>query len=123
MIDASHANSRKIPARQIDVARDVATQVARGNRGIFGIMLESNLVEGRQNVVAGQPLVYGQSITDPCIDWASTEGLLAELAGAVRAGQAQCVSGCHVNGLRAGGAAAAVLGCWPRTGRIWEPGR
>jgi 3-deoxy-7-phosphoheptulonate synthase len=84
MIDASHANSRKIPARQIDVARDIATQVARGSRAIFGIMLESFLVEGRQNVVAGQPLVYGQSITDPCMDWSSTKTLLEELADAVR---------------------------------------
>ncbi|MEM8491458.1 MAG: 3-deoxy-7-phosphoheptulonate synthase [Pseudomonadota bacterium] len=85
MIDASHANSRKIPARQIDVARDIGTQVARGSRSIFGVMLESNLVEGRQSVVPGQALAYGQSITDPCIDWASTETLLAELARAVRA--------------------------------------
>lgn len=84
MIDASHANSRKIPARQIDVARDIATQVARGSRAIFGVMIESFLVEGRQNVVAGQPLVYGKSITDPCIDWAATEALLGELASAVR---------------------------------------
>jgi 3-deoxy-7-phosphoheptulonate synthase len=84
MIDASHANSRKIPARQIDVARDVATQVARGSRAIFGLMLESFLVEGRQNVVAGQPLTYGKSITDPCIAWNATEGLLRELATAVQ---------------------------------------
>lgn len=84
MIDASHANSRKIPARQIDVARDIATQVSRGSRSIFGIMLESNLVAGRQNVVPGQPLVYGQSITDPCIDWPSTETVLSELAQAVQ---------------------------------------
>ncbi|GHD27212.1 3-deoxy-7-phosphoheptulonate synthase [Parahalioglobus pacificus] len=82
MIDASHANSRKIPARQIDVASDIATQVARGSRAIFGVMLESNLVEGRQNVVAGQPLTYGQSITDPCINWIDTEGVLAELSQA-----------------------------------------
>ncbi|MEE4277389.1 MAG: 3-deoxy-7-phosphoheptulonate synthase [Halieaceae bacterium] len=85
MIDASHANSRKIPARQIDVARDVATQVGRGSRAIFGLMLESFLVEGRQNVVAGQPLIYGKSITDPCIAWDATEPLLQELASAVRA--------------------------------------
>ena len=85
MIDASHANSRKIPARQLDVARDIATQVARGSRGIFGVMIESNLVEGRQNVVPGQALVYGQSITDPCIDWDNTQTLLEELAEAVRA--------------------------------------
>lgn len=84
MIDASHANSRKIPARQSDVARDIASQVARGSRAIFGAMLESNLVEGRQNVQPGQPLVYGQSITDPCIDWSSTTALLGEFAAAVQ---------------------------------------
>jgi 3-deoxy-7-phosphoheptulonate synthase len=84
MIDASHANSRKIPARQIDVASDIATQVARGSRSIFGLMLESNLVEGRQDVVDGQALTYGQSITDPCINWEDTESLLEELATAVR---------------------------------------
>ena len=84
MIDASHANSRKIPARQIDVASDIATQVARGSRSIFGLMLESNLVEGRQDVVDGQALTYGQSITDPCIAWEDTHALLQELATAVR---------------------------------------
>ncbi|KAA1194118.1 3-deoxy-7-phosphoheptulonate synthase [Pseudohalioglobus sediminis] len=84
MIDASHANSRKIPARQIDVASDIATQVARGSTSIFGIMLESNLVEGRQNVVPGEALTYGQSITDPCIGWEDTRSLLEELATAVR---------------------------------------
>jgi 3-deoxy-7-phosphoheptulonate synthase len=84
MIDASHANSRKIPARQVDVASDIATQVARGSNSIFGIMLESNLVEGRQDVVAGQALTYGQSITDPCIHWDDTEALLQELATAVQ---------------------------------------
>ena len=56
--------------------------MARGGRAIFGVMLESNLVEGRQNVVAGQPLTYGQSITDPCINWIDTEGVLAELSQA-----------------------------------------
>ena len=83
MIDASHANSRKIPARQIDVTRDIATQVSRGSRSIFGLMLESHLLEGRQNVVDGQSLTYGQSITDPCICWDDTETLLKELAAAV----------------------------------------
>ena len=83
MIDASHSNSRKVTARQIDVARDIATQVGRGNQSIFGLMLESNLVEGRQNVVAGQPLNYGQSITDACISWDDTLPLLRELAAAV----------------------------------------
>lgn len=84
MVDASHANSRKIPARQVDVIRDIATQVARGSRSIFGIMVESNLVAGRQDVVAGQTLTYGQSITDPCISWEDTAQLLEELAAAVR---------------------------------------
>ncbi|MEM8661458.1 MAG: 3-deoxy-7-phosphoheptulonate synthase [Pseudomonadota bacterium] len=84
MIDASHANSRKIPARQIDVANDIATQVARGNRGIVGVMLESNLVEGRQNVVEGQALTYGQSITDPCMAWQDSEVVLKTLATAVQ---------------------------------------
>lgn len=85
MIDASHANSRKIPARQLDVGRDIAAQVGRGSRSIFGIMIESNLVEGRQDVVDGQALTYGQSITDACIAWDDTEALLADLAAAVRA--------------------------------------
>ena len=85
MVDASHANSRKIPARQRDVIRDIGNQVARGSRSVFGIMIESNLVEGRQDVVAGQSLTYGQSITDPCINWDDTEVLLGELAAAVRA--------------------------------------
>jgi 3-deoxy-7-phosphoheptulonate synthase len=84
MIDASHANSRKKPARQIDVTSDIATQVARDNNSIFGLMLESNLVEGRQDVVAGQPLTHGQSITDACISWDDTLPILQELATAVR---------------------------------------
>jgi 3-deoxy-7-phosphoheptulonate synthase len=83
MIDASHANSRKIPARQMDVTRDIAAQVARGSRSIFGLMLESNLVEGRQDVVEGRALTYGQSITDPCMGWDNTLILLRELAQAV----------------------------------------
>ena len=82
MIDASHANSRKIPARQVDVAGDIATQVARGSRSIFGIMLESHLVEGRQDVGEGVELTHGQSITDPCIGWEETESVLAKLAEA-----------------------------------------
>ena len=89
MIDASHANSRKIPARQIDVITDIATQVARGNAAIFGVMIESNLESGRQDVVDRQNLVYGQSITDPCIDWAKTETSLHALAESVRARRSQ----------------------------------
>ncbi|MBL6687446.1 MAG: 3-deoxy-7-phosphoheptulonate synthase [Pseudomonadales bacterium] len=85
MIDASHANSRKVPARQVDVITDIATQVSRGNSDIFGVMIESNLEAGRQDVVDKADLRYGQSITDPCIDWAATEVALEALAQAVRA--------------------------------------
>jgi 3-deoxy-7-phosphoheptulonate synthase len=85
MIDCSHANSNKDYKRQAPVCRDVAAQIAAGNRDIIGIMLESNLVAGAQKLTPGQPLVYGQSITDACIDWPETNGLLSELAAAVRA--------------------------------------
>jgi 3-deoxy-7-phosphoheptulonate synthase len=84
MIDTSHANSRKIYERQIDVAKDIAAQVAGGDKRIFGVMVESHLVAGRQDVVPGKPLTYGQSITDACISWADTEPLLENLAEAVR---------------------------------------
>jgi 3-deoxy-7-phosphoheptulonate synthase len=84
MIDCSHANSKKDHTRQSSVCRDVASQIAGGNRKIIGVMLESNLVAGAQKLVSGQPLVYGQSITDGCIDWPETHTLLSELAAAVR---------------------------------------
>src|ERR1035441_6341119 len=85
MIDFSHANSSKDYRRQATVCHDVAGQIAAGDKRIMGVMIESNLVAGAQPLLAGQPLVYGQSITDPCIDWAETHALLKELAGAVRA--------------------------------------
>ena len=88
MIDCSHANSQKDYTRQSIVSRDVAAQVAAGNRDIVGVMLESNLVAGAQKLVADQPLVYGQSITDACIDWDETHRLLRELAASVRARRA-----------------------------------
>lgn len=83
MIDVSHANSNKKPENQPMVAADVATQVAAGDDRIIGLMIESNLVAGRQDVIPGKPLVYGQSITDSCIDWATTETVLKGLAEAV----------------------------------------
>jgi 3-deoxy-7-phosphoheptulonate synthase len=85
MIDLSHANSNKDYRRQSIVCHDVAAQIAAGNKNIIGIMLESNLVAGAQKFVPGQPLVYGQSITDSCIDWAETKTLLKELAESVKA--------------------------------------
>jgi 3-deoxy-7-phosphoheptulonate synthase len=84
MIDFSHANSSKDYRRQPIVCHDVAAQIAQGNPDIIGVMIESNLVAGAQKLVAGQPLVYGQSITDACIDWPETHTLLAELAASVR---------------------------------------
>ena len=85
MIDCSHANSGKDYRRQPEVAHDVARQVSEGSRVIFGVMMESFLADGRQDVESGSPLVYGQSITDACLSWESTQPLLAELAEAVRA--------------------------------------
>jgi len=88
MIDCSHANSLKDYTRQSIVCRDVAAQVAAGDRNIIGVMIESNLVGGTQKLVPGEPLVYGQSITDACIDWDETHKLLGELAAAARARRA-----------------------------------
>ena len=83
MVDCSHGNSDKDHKRQPTVARDVAQQVAAGARDIFGVMLESHLVEGNQKQQAGSELVYGQSITDACIGWEDTVAVLEELAVAV----------------------------------------
>jgi 3-deoxy-7-phosphoheptulonate synthase len=84
MIDFSHANSNKDYTRQALVCHDVAAQIAGGDRRIMGVMIESNLVAGAQPLVPGQPLLYGQSITDACLDWKQTHELLQELAAAVR---------------------------------------
>jgi 3-deoxy-7-phosphoheptulonate synthase len=83
MVDCSHANSNKDYRRQVDVCHDVVAQIAQGEKNIMGVMLESHLIEGRQDVIPGQPLTYGQSITDACIGWEATESLLRELADAV----------------------------------------
>jgi 3-deoxy-7-phosphoheptulonate synthase len=85
MIDTSHDNSYKDYSRQPEVASDIARQVADGERGIIGILMESFLVDGRQDLVNKADLVYGQSITDACMGWDMTEPVLRELAGAARA--------------------------------------
>ncbi|MDE2119142.1 MAG: 3-deoxy-7-phosphoheptulonate synthase [Betaproteobacteria bacterium] len=86
MIDCSHANSGGDFRRQPQVAADVAAQIAGGGKDIFGVMLESHLVEGRQNLGSDPAtLCYGQSITDGCIGWEATVGVLDQLAEAVRA--------------------------------------
>ncbi|MCG2585901.1 3-deoxy-7-phosphoheptulonate synthase AroG [Massilia sp. TS11] len=84
MIDASHANSSKKPENQVPVCADIAAQVAGGDTRIIGVMVESHLVGGRQDLVPGKELTYGQSITDGCIDWAASVGVLEGLAAAVR---------------------------------------
>ncbi|MDC0948606.1 3-deoxy-7-phosphoheptulonate synthase [Gammaproteobacteria bacterium] len=85
MIDFSHANSKKQFGRQMKVSADVARQIASGDQRIVGVMIESHLVEGNQKVIDGQPLTYGQSITDACIGWDDTERVLEELAQSVKA--------------------------------------
>ncbi len=84
MIDASHANSSKKPENQVPVCADIAAQVAGGDERIVGVMIESHLVAGRQDLVPGKELVYGQSVTDGCIDWDSSVAVLEGLAAAVR---------------------------------------
>jgi 3-deoxy-7-phosphoheptulonate synthase len=89
MVDCSHANSGKDHARQLDVARDVAAQLAQGTRCIFGVMVESHLQGGAQKFRAGKDdpasLAYGQSITDACLGWEDSMGALETLSGAVEA--------------------------------------
>jgi 3-deoxy-7-phosphoheptulonate synthase len=82
MIDASHANASKDHRKQIAVCRDIAGQLRAGETRIIGVMIESNLVEGRQDLKDPTKLVYGQSITDACINWSDTEQCLKELSDA-----------------------------------------
>jgi 3-deoxy-7-phosphoheptulonate synthase len=85
MVDASHANSRKKHENQIGVAEDIAAQLSAGERRIMGVMIESHLVAGRQDLAPGKPLTYGQSITDACINWDASVAALNTLAQGVRA--------------------------------------
>ena len=84
MVDFSHANSSKKFERQVEVAKDVASQLAAGDERIIGVMIESHLVEGRQDLSPGTPLEYGKSVTDACIGWDDTVGVLETLAQGVR---------------------------------------
>jgi len=86
MIDCSHGNSSKVPRNQISVASNIANQIAVGSHNIIGVMIESNIVEGRQDIPLAGPsgLLYGQSITDGCINFGDTEIVLQNLAIAVR---------------------------------------
>ena len=84
MVDFSHSNSSKNAQKQMDVGADIARQLSGGEERIFGIMVESHLKAGRQDLVPGKPLAYGQSITDGCISWEDTHTLLDTLADGVR---------------------------------------
>jgi len=88
MIDFSHGNSRKQYKLQLEVCDSVAAQLAGGEDRIFGVMVESHLVEGRQDITPDKPLVYGQSVTDACINWEDSLSVLEKLAAAVRARRA-----------------------------------
>ena len=88
VIDASHGNSGKDHRRQPQVVREIGAQLAAGERGIAGVMLESFLTEGRQELDPTRPLAYGQSVTDACMGWAQTAESMRELAAAVRARRA-----------------------------------
>ncbi|MGY6029807.1 3-deoxy-7-phosphoheptulonate synthase AroH [Phytobacter sp. AG2a] len=83
VVDFSHGNCQKQHRRQLEVCDDVCQQIRAGSSAIAGVMVESFLQEGTQKIVAGQPLVYGQSITDPCLNWEDSETLLDRLAAAV----------------------------------------
>ncbi len=91
MIDASHANSSKKPENQVPVCADIAQQIAAGNTRIVGVMVESHLKAGRQDLVPGKELEYGKSVTDGCIDWATSVAVLENLAQAVRQRRLQVV--------------------------------
>jgi 3-deoxy-7-phosphoheptulonate synthase len=84
MVDFSHGNSSKDPQKQVEVGRDVARQLAAGDERIFGVMMESHLKAGRQDLVPGKPLQYGVSITDGCLGWEESLDVLNELAEGVR---------------------------------------
>jgi 3-deoxy-7-phosphoheptulonate synthase len=85
MVDFSHANSNKDYRKQVDVGSDVARQLSSGERRIVGVMVESHINAGRQDLSPGKPLEYGVSITDACLGWTDTVKLLDTLAEAVRA--------------------------------------
>ena len=84
MIDFSHANSRKDFRRQMEVCTDVSAQIAGGETRIIGVMIESNLVEGRQDLSPDRPLAFGQSVTDACLGWDDSLAALGALADAVK---------------------------------------
>jgi 3-deoxy-7-phosphoheptulonate synthase len=84
MIDCSHGNSGKEPEKQVEVGHQVSAQIAEGDARIFGVMIESHLKAGRQDLIPGKELIYGLSITDACVGWEDTRKVVDHLADAVR---------------------------------------
>ena len=84
MVDMSHGNSQKQFKKQLLVNKNIADQIASGERSIFGVMIESHLVEGNQSIGPKESLTYGQSITDACVSWEDTEIMLKLLSSAVK---------------------------------------
>ena len=84
LVDASHGNSGKVARAQLDVCADLARRIAEGETRVAGVMVESNLAPGRQDIVPGAQLAYGQSVTDECLGWGDTVELIRLLARAVR---------------------------------------
>lgn len=85
MVDFSHANSSKQFKRQMDVSTDISAQISAGDKSLFGVMIESHLVEGRQEIIDGGAVTYGQSVTDACINWDDSELVLRQLSDAIKA--------------------------------------
>ena len=92
MVDCSHGNSSKKHENQIVVAEDISRQIEQGGKSIVGVMLESNLIAGRQDILPGQPLEYGKSVTDACIGWDETVQVLERLAEAVQVRRGMAVA-------------------------------
>ena len=90
MVDMSHANSSKQYRQQLNVCADIGRQLGSGEPRIMGVMIESNLVEGRQDIGAGRALTYGQSVTDACIGWDDSLACLEQLANAVAQAERRC---------------------------------
>ncbi|MBU6488639.1 MAG: hypothetical protein KGQ57_12580, partial [Burkholderiales bacterium] len=84
LVDASHGNSGKVARAQLEVCADLARRIAEGETRVAGVMVESNLAPGRQDIMPGAPLAYGQSVTDECLGWGDTVELIRLLARAVR---------------------------------------
>jgi 3-deoxy-7-phosphoheptulonate synthase len=98
MVDMSHANSSKQFRQQLNVTADISRQLESGRSEIMGVMIESNLIEGRQDIGTGRGLTYGQSVTDACIGWDDSVACLERLANAVAKGNGSSTRRAELDG-------------------------